>query len=479
MVRFLVAACLLVMGRAIFGDFLRWDDAQHLQLNRALVNGDVFYFWRNIYYGLYAPVIYTVWTLLYQLSQNPTVFHAFNLILHAANATLVYYLLRLIYPRAAFPGALLFALHPLQVEPVAWISGGRDLLATSGGLAAAYLLANRRPALASILFALGLLCKPTLFVLPMALGAFDAVSGQKLFGRCTLAGWFVIALLVVAFTYGVQSDPRAGPGLPAHALGFYVTKLFAPWNLSFSYGHDLANGFLLALLLCLAVLWNRLATAGFLFALIMLLPVLGFIPFAGQVQSLVFDRYAYLAMLGPALMFGLVCARWPAIYTLLVPLAILSFWRVGDWRSDRTLNTRALEVDPSNYYALNNLALDEIDAEQLLTAESLLRRARQYRPQMALATANLAHVYWMRKDLGSILSEIEPLTKDPLFLSFNAPEIESLALIHRMTARALSATLDYAGARSAYQRAAAYRPDDQILSEEIRVFEAGLPPVSN
>ena len=133
----------LVYGRVVGYQFLTWDDDLHITKNpylNPLSWSGVLHFWREPYENLYIPVSYSFWAFEAWISQHlsgritpfdPAVFHVGNLLLHLACCWLVFrLLLRLIgHTLAAWAGALLFSLHPLQVESVAWIGESRGLLA--------------------------------------------------------------------------------------------------------------------------------------------------------------------------------------------------------------------------------------------------------------------------------------------------------------------------------------------------------------
>ncbi len=575
----IVGSCLAVYGVTLAGEFLAWDDRQHFFLNPHLVAGEFQFFWTNAYYGFFAPVTYTVWTTLFQISHEPWPFHLLNLILHTCNALFVFSLIKALLKtddRTAALGALVFALHPLQVEPVAWISGGRDLMAAFFGLAAMrtlligcpevqmagglalngrslsvqssedstlsvqssntqtlsvqsaieqtlynqssdiptlYKQSSETPTLykqspkiptlykqiplfATVLFILGLLAKPSLAALPFALFAFDVCRGRTAFRRRTLSLWCTLSAGLLAYTLTLQapySDPRLTATFFERALvaidaaGFYLKSFLWPWPLSFSYDRQIAEvlsekSYLRAavflflgapVLVLLAWRFGKIVPASLAFAVVLLLSTLGFVPFAGQVQSTAFDRYMYLTLAAAALVTATVvrgkASRFACIVLISV-MAALSFSRARDWLNDRNLNESAIAINPRNYIALNNLAIYEISQKQFKTAEIYLRRAWVARPKHALAPANLAHALWLQNDVGSVLKEILPLTGDEHFLTYNAREPESLALIFRMTARALTATLDHDGARKNYLKALHYGASDAGLQSEYGLY---------
>jgi protein O-mannosyl-transferase len=136
MVVALVVVTLVVFGEVRDRQFL-WDDdtnvAENAYLNPVTIP-KVLHFWRMPYARLYIPLTYTVWSGLALVSGpaapqgiglKPRPFHIVNLIFHALSALVVFAILRLLVASdvASCAGAMLFALHPVQVEPVAWVTG--------------------------------------------------------------------------------------------------------------------------------------------------------------------------------------------------------------------------------------------------------------------------------------------------------------------------------------------------------------------
>ena len=138
------AAILVSFGELLISDFTWWDDQGTLHQN-PLFNPPTLdtlrIYWTHPHLGLFIPVTYTLWAAIakfayvgvpdeFNIVLNPYLFHAANVALHVGSTLLVYSILRRLLG-AAVPacfGAILFAVHPLQVESVAWISGMKDLL---------------------------------------------------------------------------------------------------------------------------------------------------------------------------------------------------------------------------------------------------------------------------------------------------------------------------------------------------------------
>ena len=154
----IVIATLACYGRTIDGRFLGYDDVDNV-LENPYLNPPTWRhlaeFWREPYRGLYMPVTFTWWGVESRLAWDtsvaarheqvpgripvdPRVFQSGSLLLHVVNALLVYVLLIRLVPStgAAAAGALLFSLHPLQVESVGWIGANTGLLSTCAALVA-------------------------------------------------------------------------------------------------------------------------------------------------------------------------------------------------------------------------------------------------------------------------------------------------------------------------------------------------------
>ena len=132
---------LVVMAPLCGHDFTNWDDDKTVRGNPDFNPpsfAGVTRYWREPFMDLYVPVTYMVWAVVAGVAHEPSrgldphVFHTFNVLLHAANAAMAFLLLRRLVGAdrtwAAFAGAVLFAVHPVQVETVGWISGMKDLL---------------------------------------------------------------------------------------------------------------------------------------------------------------------------------------------------------------------------------------------------------------------------------------------------------------------------------------------------------------
>lgn len=368
--------------------------------------------WKVSVDGLYVPLTFSFWSGLAEVSalvsrftesQNllsPSVFRIANFLLHAVNGWLVYSLFVdfSFGTMAAALGALLFLLHPIQTETVIWIICLRDLLSTMFCLMAlrAYVFFLRdyrfRWGLAATLCFIGAIAaKPSSVMLPAIVALILIWKKRAAKDFYLLVGWAPLVALGIYWTYDAQPiyDPmRLIDLVPSFserfliagdALRFYFGKLVLPSAFAIDYNrsptfvlsHPSACWMALvpfALLLALGLFrkW-RLGLISLGLSCIALLPTLGFFPFRFQNISTVADRYAYFAMLGPALAVALwverskESARQARVVVLLLVfsgLAVMTNLQVRVWKSASTLYEHALSVTPQGWFAGTALGME-------------------------------------------------------------------------------------------------------------------------
>jgi len=333
--------------------------------------------------------------------------HATSVLLHGLNAGLCFLALRALTGRAALAAAvaLVFAVHPLRVESVAWVSERKDVLA--GLFFFLVLLVHARRArsggaglfaLEFLCLALGLLAKPMLVSVPLVLLALDLVEPERarLGLRRLVLETLPFALLALASALLTVHAQRAGGALntleflPLEArlanaplsVWSYLGHLLWPSGLAYFHPHRalvapeepawspaaLVALAALGILAGAAFLLRRrapLVTAGVAWFLVMLLPVIGLVQVGEQALA---DRYAYLptvgatlallALVGPPLVRAAGArAATGLVFVVAGALGLRTLQQVRTWESSRALYTHALAVTARNYAAHAGLAV--------------------------------------------------------------------------------------------------------------------------
>lgn len=398
----LVLLVLVVFGQTYDHGFV-WDDGDNIVENphfQPPTLANTLRFWGRSYQKLYVPLTYTVWSGLARIAQipagqgddikfSPRPFHLANVSFHLFGALVVFAILKMLVRRdwAAFGGALLFAWHPVQVEPVAWITGLKDVLSGFLSLVAIwlYLKHKRLPyVFSTLVFVLALLTKPAAIAVPVVAWVLDYLVLRRSMRQCALAlgPWLILACPFIVVNKLAQPDAViqfvtplwARPLVAGDALTFYLYKLVFPVWLGPDYGRSpewiWRQGWIYFswILPCgVAVfiwVWRKrkpwlAAASGVLVAAI--LPVSGLVPFVFQDLSTVADRYLYLSMLGPALALAWFLAenRQRMVVALgvviLALLGVRSIFQIRHWQDETTLYRHALSVNPNSSLAHYNL----------------------------------------------------------------------------------------------------------------------------
>jgi tetratricopeptide (TPR) repeat protein len=390
------------------GGFI-WDDDDYVTNNELLTAPDGL---PRIWFSLdspsqYFPLVYTTFRVERALwGLNPSGYHWINLLLHVANALLVWrVLVRLKVPGAWLAGAI-FALHPVQVESVAWITERKNVL--MGFFFLLTLLAwiafvnerTKRPwrfyALALVLYVLALSAKTTACTLPAALLLIlwlqkKPISWQRIL---QVIPFFFLGLGMSLVTVWWERYHQGTRGLlfalgpieriliTSRAVWFYLSKLIWPSNLTFIYpkwnispAHPLDYAWLLAGIALCAVIYfvrryvGRSVEIAAAFFVATLSPVLGFIMLYTFRYTFVADHYQYLASIGPIALASAGVAkladnfkrRRPLILSvavcLIVTLALLTWRQAAMYGDIEALWRTTLARNPSCWMAHNNLGI--------------------------------------------------------------------------------------------------------------------------
>jgi tetratricopeptide (TPR) repeat protein len=400
----LFLAILAVYWPALRGDLL-WDDASHVtRPDLQSLHG----LWR-IWFDLgatqqYYPLLHTAFWLEHRIWGDTVLgYHLINIVLHAASALLVVRIMRRLSLAGAWLGGFAFALHPVCVEAVAWISEQKSTLSATLCLAAVLVYFQFRDTrrlrdylLATGLFAMAVMCKTVTATLPASLLVIIWWKHGTLDTRRDLAPllpWFAIGVPAGLFTAWVERTLIGANGaafaltplqrflLASRAVWFYATKLVWPSNLTFSYPHWSIDPrawwqwlfpvatVVVTVSLCFAARKNRGPLAGFLIYTGTLFPALGFLNVFPFRYSYVADHFQYLASLGvivPVAAASTWLIQRVAVRSLpravlpgvmLVSLAGLTLNQTAMYADDETLYTETLRRNPASWLAHNNLGL--------------------------------------------------------------------------------------------------------------------------
>jgi hypothetical protein len=363
---------------------------------------------------------------------NPEGPHTVNILLHAANVVLLFLILESTTGLAwrSLAVAALFALHPINVESVAWIAERKNVLSMFFFLVAlaAYGWYARRPSVGRYLavtaaYVLGLMTKPQVITVPFALLLLDywplCRLGRSSFGKLVWekVPWFALSAASAVITMKVQADatqlklsPWIHLGNAAISYVKYLEKAVWPVNLAPVYPHpELAmsvgaaalSAFVIVALTILAVIFRprRPFFVGWFWFLGTLVPMIGLVQVGVQAMA---DRYAYIPLLG---IFVVVCWSaadlinvWhvPAAVSavgaaaILITMGFALHRQVSFWRDNVTLWTHTLAVTEGNYIAEDSLATALIGQGRMEEALPHLQRARFLRADDPLATLNIA-----------------------------------------------------------------------------------------
>jgi Flp pilus assembly protein TadD len=447
----LVAAVIVVYAPVWHAGFF-WDDESVLTNNPCIVGPQgPKEIWTSQQADICPLTLTTFWAENKLWGLAPLPYHLVNVLLQAGCAVVLWrVLLRLKIPGAWF-GAALWALHPVQVESVAWIS---EMKNTESGffylLAILFFLRGAddrfdRAYFLSLLFgALAMTSKSSTVILPLVLMLFIWWRSIGLNWRHTakLAPFFALSLavgLLSLWTQQVTPDddphwsqsPLQRLASAGDAVWFYLRKIFWPHPLMSIYPRweiDASNwaSFLptLGVLVVLFILWKqrRSWSRPWLFAwsyfLVALLPVLGFLKMSFQVHSHVADHFQYLAGMGPLALVGsgvAILARRSSlgmrnfasifVAALLLTVGVLSFQRAALYDNDLSIWEDNIAKNPDSWGAHNNFGNALLNLQEFDTAAVEFRKTLRINPGSWGAHNNLGNALLNRQEFDTAMVE--------------------------------------------------------------------------
>tara|TARA_B100000686_G_scaffold355052_1_gene469443 strand:- start:4767 stop:6542 length:1776 start_codon:yes stop_codon:yes gene_type:complete len=415
-----------------------WDDDTFFTHNPIMDSPNALWkFWFTTEPPDYFPLVSTVLWLERQLwDLNPAGYHLTNIGFHAINA----FLLWRIFLRCALPGAwlaaMVFSLHPVQVESVSWATQIKTLQSTFFYLMAFlwYLSSHIEKktigyGISLFLFLLGLLSKTSVVMLPVVLLFYhiwkDDLPSALIIRRTT--PFFMLSLVFGLVTIWFQYNSAGAKGEDwslgfaerlvnaGYNIIFYLYKFVVPWNLTFIYprwSFDPVDWFSWIPHLSLAIMlafffrhkdsWGRFALAGFLYFVISLFPVLGFWNIFFMRYSFVADHYQYIATPGLIALVVSIILPWVskasfairksgivlAVLTLGV-LASLTWKQQKIYQNSLVLWEDTLRKNPKAWIAHNNLGNEMELLGDMEKAIWYYRQTLRLKPNYAEAEDNL------------------------------------------------------------------------------------------
>jgi protein O-mannosyl-transferase len=396
-------------------EFTNWDDEAYVINNPLLREPD----WNGIFskpvVSNYHPLTIISLAINYQLTQlDPSSYFLVNFLLHLINTALVFYLAWLISGKklpVALLTSIVFGIHPLHVESVAWIAERKDVLYTFFFLLSLiqywrFLETNRQSRLwfSFFLFVLSLLSKPAAIVLPLVLVLLDYWKGRKFNGRLVLEKipFLLLAILFAVITLLIQSQ-KATASLEVfsvvtrmlfacYTIMMYFLRFFLPYPLSPFHPYPPADNlglpvylsplFIIALLI---FAWmkrkNKIIIFGLGFFVINLLLVTQIVSIGYTIIS---ERYTYVPYIGLGFMFAMLLNKFVTgrgrLFTfgagtiVLAIFGLVTFQQTKIWKNSETMWTAAIKYNDapiprtnraSYYYSLAD-SLRGQEANQLL-----------------------------------------------------------------------------------------------------------------
>ena len=407
-----LVATAIVYFPALFNNFtLNWDDGGYINEYAAVhsINAkNLKEIFTAYYKGNYHPLTTFFYALEWSLvGESPFLFHLNNIIIHLINVFLVFKLIEIFSKRyeIAFVTAILFGIHPMHVESVAWISERKDVLYTFFFLSSMlcyyyYFFKNKVRdvkfiVFAWILFGLSLLSKSAAAVLPVVLLLMDYLYKRKITLGLFLEKLPFFALSFIFGIMAIHSQKEVGAlqdvdplftfferlFIVSYSIMIYIVKLFVPVHLAamYPYPQKVANAlpweFYAApiFVLALGIFWflvrkmGRIVNFGIMFFIVTIALVLQILPVGGAILS---ERYTYVPYIGLFMIIGY-------FYTLAadnkdnyfykfkkVLIAVFigfvlfftygTFDRIKVWKDGETLFTDLIEKYPTLSFAYNN-----------------------------------------------------------------------------------------------------------------------------
>lgn len=492
----------LIYSNALRNGFVYHDDPESVVNNPYIqqisLDNLIHYFTTPVQY-MYMPLAMASWAVDYQIGQlNPFIYHLDNLILHLGCVILVFWVFRLLTqkPRMALFISLLFAIHPVNVDTVAWVATRTNLLVTFFYLGALlcyslYIEKNcqmRYLALACLSFLLAVSARSSAVVLPLILFLWDYFHGRQWDKKLLIEKipFFVIALFFGILTLVVRTDPIGVPQAAQYnlldrvliffyALTDYPIRLLFPLQLSLVYAYPLKNGpwlpwpFYIAPLILALILWGlrkldiskKVLVVGLAFFVLNIVLTQSVL----LIDNFMANRYIYLSYLGLYLILADINERvlgaspinwrsrlrvgWlAALLVFVAGFSLLTFNRNFVWYDSLTLFNDVIQKQPGIAWVYGTRGAYKLHNNDLNGARQDLDQALALDPHYTPSLYFRANLNYLSEDYPAALADLdEALAQTP-----NMPDL------YRERGKVKGALGDNQGAMDDFNRAIALNP---------------------
>ena len=451
-----------------------WDDDDYVTENKTLrsIEGLKKIWFKPGSVPQYYPLVHSTYWLEYQIwGLNSKGYHLVNILLHIFNALLLFIILKRLNIPGAFLASFIFALHPVHVESVAWITERKNTLSAFFYLSSLYSfliyskidsnnqnsnIESKSPQiyywLSFLLFICALLSKTITCSLPVVFFIIYYYKNIKINFKALIK---VVPFILIGILFGLitiwmekYSVKAEGPEwkysflerilIAGHAVWFYLYKLILPVNLTFIYPKwDISIKFywqyvyaifIPAMLIILWVLKNKFSKGplcAFVFFLITISPALGFINIYPMRYTFVADHYQYIASMGPIILFSsfivyifsqveILKAKYIKLLlfcALIIILGINTSSQTMIYKNETTLWVDTLEKNPKAWMAYNNLGNTLLKKDQIDKAEELFMEAIRLNPKFHEAYNNLGAVNLSKGHIENAILNFEHVLK--------------------------------------------------------------------
>ena len=481
----ILLASLWIYSPVFDGDWL-WDDDYLITANPVVQSPDgLASFWVEPKTADYFPLTMSLlWLMWKWFGMDSTGYHVVSVLLHALGACLVWALLKTIGLRGAWLAGLIFAVHPIAVESVAWVSELKNTFSLPFFLLAGCFFVRfedtRRRVFywaALVFFLAAMLAKSSAVMFPMVMLLYiwwrrDRIAWRDLWNA---APFFLVSLILGLVTLYFQhsraigNEPIPIGGLDSRfaiagmAIFFYLSKILWPALLLPIYPQWNANPPELIQFLPWSVLsgvlgvfwirrktWGRHALMGVGFYLITLLPVLGFVAMSYMRVGWVADHFIYIPMIGiVALGVGVgfrasdfAGEKWRLVFGAFAALVVgaLAFWShryAGIWENEDKLWNYTLKHNWECWQAHNRIGAREFNRGNVDVALDHFREATRLRPDLAETQNNLGSAVLAKKDTKAAIQYFqEALRLSPDIVAIQSNLARALMLDNQPTAAA-------------------------------------------